>query len=45
MLTRDEIVDRLLSYLDFGIAVGFYNKEEEKEIRTLESDYYRQLGE
>lgn len=42
MRIRNEIFDLLMGYLDMGIAMGFYTKEETKEIENLEKEYYIQ---
>lgn len=42
MRTKNEIFDLLMSYLDVGIAMGFYTKEEVKEIENLEKEYWIQ---
>ena len=42
MRTKNEIFDLLMGYLDMGIAMGFYNKEEVKEIENLEKEYWIQ---
>ena len=45
MRTKNEIFDLLMSYLDMGIAMGFYTKEEIKEIENLEKEYWVQSEE
>lgn len=40
-LTKNEIFDKLMTYLDFGIAVGFYTDEEADAIETLERMYFK----
>ena len=42
MRTKNEIFDLLMGYLDMGIAMGFYTKEEVKEIENLEKEYWIQ---
>ena len=42
MRTKNEIFDLLMGYLDMGIAMGFYTKEETKEIENLEKEYWIQ---
>ena len=42
MRTKNEIFDLLMGYLDMGIAMGFYTKEEVKEIENLEREYWIQ---
>ena len=42
MRTKNEIFDLLMGYLDVGIAMGFYTKEEVKEIENLEKEYWIQ---
>ena len=42
MRTKNEIFDLLMDYLDMGIAMGFYTKEETKEIENLEKEYWIQ---
>ena len=42
MRTKNEIFDLLMGYLDMGIAMGFYTKEETKEIENLEKEYWVQ---
>lgn len=42
MRTKNEIFDLLMGYLDMGIAMGFYTKEETKEIQNLEKEYWVQ---
>ena len=42
MRTKNEIFDLLMGYLDMGIAMGFYAKEEIKEIENLEKEYWIQ---
>ena len=39
MRTKNEIFDLIMGYLDMGIAMGFYTKEEVKEIENLEKEY------
>ena len=39
MRTKNEIFDLLMGYLDMGIAMGLYTKEETKEIEDLEKEY------
>ena len=34
MRTKNEIFDLLMGYLDMGIAMGFYTKEEKRDIIT-----------
>ena len=45
MRTKNEIFDLLMGYLDMGIAMGFYTKEETKEIENLEKEYWIQSEE
>ena len=40
-MTKIEILDKLMEYLDFGIAVGFYTDEEAEEIEALEAMYFK----
>lgn len=40
-MTKIEIFDRLMAYLDFGIAVGFYTDEEADVIEALEAMYFK----
>ena len=42
MRTKNEIFNLLMGYLDMGIAMGFYTKEETKEIENLEKEYWIQ---
>ena len=42
MRTKNEIFDLIMGYLDMGIAMGFYTKEEIKEIENLEKEYWIQ---
>ena len=42
MRTKNEIFDLIMGYLDMGIAMGFYTKEEIKEIESLEKEYWIQ---
>lgn len=42
MRTKNEIFDLIMEYLDMGIAMGFYTKEEIKEINNLEKEYWVQ---
>ena len=42
MRTKNEIFDLLMGYLDMGIAMGFFTKEETKEIESLEKEYWIQ---
>ena len=42
MRTKNEIFDLIMGYLDMGIAMGFYTKEETKEIENLEKEYWIQ---
>ena len=42
MRTKNEIFDLLMGYLDMGIAMGFYTKEETKKIENLEKEYWIQ---
>ena len=42
MRTKNEIFDLLMGYLDMGISMGFYTKEEVKEIENLEREYWIQ---
>ena len=42
MKTKNEIFDLLMGYLDMGIAMGFFTKEETKEIENLEKEYWIQ---
>ena len=39
---KNEIFDLLMGYLDMGIAMVFYTKEETKEIENLEKEYWIQ---
>lgn len=39
MRAKNEIFDLIMGYLDMGIAMGFYAKEEVKEIENLEKEY------
>ena len=45
MRTKNEIFDLLMGYRDMGIAMGFYTKEETKEIENLEKEYWIQSEE
>ena len=42
MRTKNEIFDLIMGYLDMGIVMGFYTKEEIKEIENLEKEYWIQ---
>ena len=42
MRTKNEIFDLLMGYLDMGIAIGLYTKEEIQEIKNLEREYWIQ---
>ena len=42
MRTKNEIFDLLMGYLDMAITMGFYTKEEIKEIENLEKEYWVQ---
>lgn len=35
MITKDEIVDELMNYVNLAFDLGFFTKEEEEEIRKL----------
>lgn len=45
MPTKDEIFDRLLTYLDQAIYLGFFTEDEVEEINKLEREYYIQREE
>lgn len=40
-MTKTDIFDKLMAYLDLGIALGFYSKEEANGIRLLEEMYFK----
>lgn len=40
-MTKIEIFNRLMSYLDLGIAMGFYTDEEADVIEALERMYFQ----
>ena len=42
MRTKNEIFDLIMGYLDMAITMGFYTKEEIKEIENLEKEYWVQ---
>ena len=42
MPTKDEIFEKVMDYIDMGIAMGFYTDEEVKELENLEKLYYIQ---
>ena len=45
MRTKNEIFDLIMGYLDMAITMGFYTKEEIKEIENLEKEYWVQSEE
>lgn len=45
MPTKSEIFDKVMGFIDMGIAMGFYTDEEAKELQNLERLYYIQSEE
>ena len=45
MPTKSEIFDKVMGFIDMGIAMGFYTDEEVKELQNLERLYYIQSEE
>lgn len=40
MMTRNEIHDALMQYLEEAIFMGFFSEEEVKDIQRLDTEYY-----
>lgn len=45
MPTIEEIIDKLIGYLDLALDTGFFLPEEEKNIEQLKNELYIQITE
>lgn len=45
MPTIEEIIDKLIAYLDLALDIGFFLPEEEKNIEQLKNELYIQIAE